>query len=605
MDGIPLGKQIEYVKDENQNLTITQVSTPDFQGFKQHEKDEFNFGVGNTMYWIRFTLLNPTSVDQEIFLESRYSTTEYLTLYMQDRKGGFTSETMGIRVPFQDREIKHRYPTYRRMLPPGETTFYISSKNVGTQRVPLFLWSRNEFQIYRIYDYTFLAFLFGGLLVMFFYNGFIYLSTMSLTYLFYALYILGYCTFTFSLLGLFQQLITPESSTNWFGKTGASIFVDWTNFFAYSFSMQFLNAKIRVPKFWYYTLNTFRVIHIVNIFITIFVSYQLGVKVMFAGSIVMATLLFSTSLIVALQRYHPAYYFLTGWFFLLVGSIVHVLLQIGVFKMSIFTVWIHSTGAVVEVIILSLALGERMNLIYKEREIAFAKLDRERAEKEAAKERVIKVQKENIRTLDAKVFEKTRDIKSMLENIQQGIFTLHEKDDTAVIDPEFSNHLVNILEIEGLAGKTLSEALFNSSSISADNQSLINSVVFSSFNDTMFMYQLNSANLPNEFEKYFENGRKKILEIDWCPVFQPSTDIIQKIMVTLRDVTTLRELQRKSHEQQQELEYISEILNVSDEDFARFIRINRQFLNENRVLVENSQGKDKGVLKILFINMHT
>ena len=57
-----------------------------------------------------------------------------------------------------------------------------------------------------------------------------------------------------------------------------------------------------------------------------------------------------------------------------------------------------------------------------------------------------------------------------------------------------------------------------------------------------------------------DDGRLKILDFDWDPIVLD--DEINKIMVTVRDVTELKALQREAEAQKKELEIIGQILNV-------------------------------------------
>jgi chemotaxis protein histidine kinase CheA len=75
----------------------------------------------------------------------------------------------------------------------------------------------------------------------------------------------------------------------------------------------------------------------------------------------------------------------------------------------------------------------------------------------------------------------------------------------------------------------------------------------------------------------------------------------------MRDVTEIRSLQEQSRDQQQELEFIGEILSVPTPRFIRFMNSCRELIQENVKLV-GSQGIQKRnieILKLLFINMHT
>ena len=63
-------------------------------------------------------------------------------------------------------------------------------------------------------------------------------------------------------------------------------------------------------------------------------------------------------------------------------------------------------------------------------------------------------------------------------------------------------------------------------------------------------FDLNAHLLIDEYTKYFPNGRSKILELDWNSVMG-ANDVIDKVMVTVRDVTELKALQKETEKQKE------------------------------------------------------
>jgi chemotaxis protein histidine kinase CheA len=97
-----------------------------------------------------------------------------------------------------------------------------------------------------------------------------------------------------------------------------------------------------------------------------------------------------------------------------------------------------------------------------------------------------------------------------------------------------------------------------------------------------------------------------ILDLGWSPIADPQGHV-DELLVTVRDVTELRSLEHEARDKQEELQFIHELINVPAPTFHRFISNCREFMNENRRLINTGhvQQKDMEVLKILFINMHT
>ncbi len=55
-----LGQFLEYLEDPAGNLTIADVSSPEYaKRFKQSRQEILNFGYTDSIYWVRFLANNP------------------------------------------------------------------------------------------------------------------------------------------------------------------------------------------------------------------------------------------------------------------------------------------------------------------------------------------------------------------------------------------------------------------------------------------------------------------------------------------------------------------------------------------------------------------
>ncbi|MBF0360042.1 MAG: hypothetical protein HQK49_03485 [Oligoflexia bacterium] len=212
--------------------------------------------------------------------------------------------------------------------------------------------------------------------------------------------------------------------------------------------------------------------------------------------------------------------------------------------------------------------------------------------------------------------EKTKDIKTILDNIQQGIFTILPNNK---IHSEYSKYLQNILETENIAGQDILDALFKNSDLTPEMLSKIFGALIASLGEDLSNFEKNKEHFVREYRKEMKDGSIKVLELDWNPIADQK-NIIEKIMVTVRNVTDIRKLQAEAHKKQRELEIIAEILSISPEKFNNFLNICRQLLSENKKylksldyqMVENGEQKrsdrsDNGYnfLNVLLSNLHT
>ncbi|MBX9754301.1 MAG: HAMP domain-containing protein [Pseudomonadaceae bacterium] len=221
---------------------------------------------------------------------------------------------------------------------------------------------------------------------------------------------------------------------------------------------------------------------------------------------------------------------------------------------------------------------------------------------------MLEVIAEQNRTLEERILlrtselrQKTNDVSNMLQNMRQGIFTIVNG---SVIHAEYSAFLTEIFETSEVANQRVSPFLFDRSSVAGDVLNQVEATLDAMIGEDAMNFQFNSHLLVTEYTKLFDGGRTKILELDWNPVLD-SDELIDKLMVTVRDVTELKALQLETEKQKEQLEIIGQILSVSKDKLLEFIKSSYEFMDENQALIGSNEEKDLEVIATLFRNMHT
>jgi two-component system chemotaxis sensor kinase CheA len=197
--------------------------------------------------------------------------------------------------------------------------------------------------------------------------------------------------------------------------------------------------------------------------------------------------------------------------------------------------------------------------------------------------------------------QKTADIQSMLQNMPQGVLTIVAGNK---IHAEYSAYLETIFETTRIADRDPMDLIFASSNLGADTLSTVEVSIASCIGEDSMNYEFNSHLLVTELEVRMEDGRRKSLELSWSPIVNES-DVVEKLMVCVRDVTELKRLANEASTQKRELEMIGEILSVSQEKFQDFMQTSMAFVDENRTLTEQASGPTAELITQLFRNMHT
>lgn len=199
------------------------------------------------------------------------------------------------------------------------------------------------------------------------------------------------------------------------------------------------------------------------------------------------------------------------------------------------------------------------------------------------------------------VRQKINDIQTMLQNMPQGLLSF---DDRNTIKPEYSAYLEKILETDQVAGNDLINLVFANSNIGSDVISQISAVSGACVGEDVMNFEFNQHLLVNEVEKEMPSGTKKVLDLNWAPVVNEN-DVVDQILLCVRDVTELRQLSAEAEEQKRELEIIGEILGVKQEKFHEFIASTITYIDEIENTIRANPDGGENAINAMFRNMHT
>ncbi|MDZ7924558.1 MAG: two-component regulator propeller domain-containing protein [Marinagarivorans sp.] len=199
----------------------------------------------------------------------------------------------------------------------------------------------------------------------------------------------------------------------------------------------------------------------------------------------------------------------------------------------------------------------------------------------------------------AEIKEKNKDIQAMLENMPQGLFTIQTGE---IIHPEYSHFLEEIFERKDIAGKKASELLFHNADIGSDALDSVNNAIFAIIDEDEMNYAFNNSLLISDYSLKV-NNKTKYLSLDWNPIIHDG--MVNKLMVSVRDVTQLKEMESEAKEQKRELDIIRQLLNISAEKVLAFEESSARYINENALAIESTKDKDELIIALLFRNMHT
>jgi predicted ATPase len=210
--------------------------------------------------------------------------------------------------------------------------------------------------------------------------------------------------------------------------------------------------------------------------------------------------------------------------------------------------------------------------------------------------------------LEAKVAERTRElleknqeVAAMLNSMQQGVFTI---DEGLAIQPRYSAHLEAILGTRELAGADCIELLFRDSSVGSDAVSAMRSAVQASFGVQLFIAEVNWGHLVKAFERRNARGERQDLEIDWNAITDDAGEI-KRMLVVVRDVTSLNELRRTLAKNARELDIVGQILDAGAKQLRVFCEAAHFALGDVRGRLRTAAVPSRETLEAALRSLHT
>lgn len=323
-----------------------------------------NFSFTQSAYWMRFSIdWSKSKVKDDLLFVINAPTVDELNLYILDNKGNITSKISGYRQAQSTRDILHHNYIFE-LKPELGTQFLLRAKTNTALIIPLEIWQEKEFAQQNYFDVMFIGSYFGVLLVMFFYNFFIYLSTRDKSYLFYILFILSYGSLQFTLDGLMGFWVHGESTL--LRAYDVMLIPAISGILSLLFSASFLQTKTKLPRLHRFIVATI-FLFVFFLFITLMTNGE-TLKFIIHLSLWTTFLLFTAGLLALKTRQPGAQYFMFAWLFLIIGTATYLLAILGLFSSMEVLVYSMKTGSAIEIVLLSLGLADRMNQERRQKE---------------------------------------------------------------------------------------------------------------------------------------------------------------------------------------------------------------------------------------------
>lgn len=407
---IPIGNYLQYLHTET---SIKADSVVRSKAFQNSNNQVPNFGISDEEIWLKIQIKNQTQ-DPNLVLRVAYPILDRVSLFYENNANWQIIEYLKTTEPKKRQRKESGYAFNIKVLQGQTKAFYLRIKNTEQIITPVFVTTSDFWWESVKFETGVSAFYAGVILIMLFYNLFVYFSVRDKSYIYYVLYLLFIGLTQLGIKGAIPFVI-PDLVPG-FHSFGLTLFGSMGALFGVVFTRRFLHTTVNLPRI-DIVLKGLVAVFILSSALAIFGIVSAGFQLMQLGTSVSAITIFVAAILAIRKKVNSAFFFTVAWFILLVGAIIFLLKDVGILPYNIFTNHIMLIASVVEMSLLSFALADKINVL--------------QVENRAARERELAVLKENQELiheqnilLEKKVTERTLDLKNANESLENTLNTL-------------------------------------------------------------------------------------------------------------------------------------------------------------------------------------
>ncbi len=403
-----LGKHLEYLIDSHNNISIKTLLTGTLDNQFTQSNQEIPFlGYSNHASWIKLHIINKAAIKDWI-LEYDYEYCNNIELYLVKNNKIITRKAIYLKEHIEKRDIRHTKYAFSIKIKKDESVMlYMRIYKRGKVILPLMLRQQKSFIIHVENEFLTLGIYYGMLCVIFLINLFVFISIKDRTYLYYVMYILFYALYQFTVNGLAKLYLWPGFLE--FNQYMVYLLSPIILIFIILFIMQFLQIKqnnYRLYKIFNsliissaFVFLLFLILVIYNLTTSAFTQTLMLFKILVYVENAINSLVFILVYYSAIKSYikgiKPALFIIAGWGIFTLGMIAYNLVSFQIIPYNAVTKNIVQAGSLIEIMLFSMALAYKLNIMKKQTE--------------ESQKKALKVQAGIIKDLETKVNQHTFD----------------------------------------------------------------------------------------------------------------------------------------------------------------------------------------------------
>ena len=364
---VGLASYMEYIKDETGKLSFEEVSgtASGWKSLKGNEK--VNFGYSPFYYWLRFKVKNEQKERVLPIFEISFPRQDYIEFYYHDSRGNFRKKITGDTLPFSSREMDHiGFAFELRTEPLSETVYYIRTRSTYNRSLlNPFLHSQNSFHKASSERNLMNGMLYGLLGIMMFYNFFLFITIRERVHLYSSLTILFFSLNLSGIHGSSYQYLYPDWP--WLQNVDYVIFSCLTMICLILYSNEYLDLKLNMKKAYQFTRFLLAAVTVLMFVFLFMISRFPGFSfnaLLYLGFFFLAEQIFIGTYL-SLRKVRAAYFYMASFSIFFISLLISLLSANYLISSSSLSYWAFQLGFSSMLILLSLGIADKINVLKK------------------------------------------------------------------------------------------------------------------------------------------------------------------------------------------------------------------------------------------------
>jgi diguanylate cyclase (GGDEF)-like protein len=363
-----IGQSLLVYEDTSANKSLSDIRDLSSDDFKPLNEPVASHAFTRSAFWYQFKVENnekgPTS--KLIIFEPAWLDSVHITVISPD--GQLQSYQGGNTFLYSKRAIDHFLINFKHTFEPGISTVYVQVKTRDPLIVSISVMEEAEFLLEQFDNSLYIGFVYGGIIAMLFYNLFLFFGMKARYYLYYVLFLGAFFTVNASYNGYTFMYLFANAPTvqNWIQSTSIYIFTLTALLFARSFLyLEKYHQKLHI-------ITTYMIYIIVTVAVlsATFGGYRYHIIIAIILVVLIAMYLFVIAFYSLVNGNRSARFFLLGSASGLIGVLITALTVMSFIPYTYLTYKASDFGMYLDVILLSMALADRMKMTQEKKLIA-------------------------------------------------------------------------------------------------------------------------------------------------------------------------------------------------------------------------------------------